>query len=140
LGPIRDLGAHQRLFDLSVIKPKKTFFLNEIDALLCCKEVFEFSSALITTQQLKRLHFFCEFKFFGSFWKLLVGASSTPPKFFWSMKSFENPKVISNMNCFERSFQKKTYTNPISWRNLLINTITNSFVELFGVLHNIEKL
>jgi hypothetical protein len=56
------------------------------------------------------------------------------------MKSLENPKVVSNMNCFERSFPKNTYTNPISQRKLLINTITNSFVELFGALRNTREL
>jgi hypothetical protein len=56
------------------------------------------------------------------------------------MKSFENPKVVSNTEFFERSFQKNTYANLISWRKLLINTIPNNFIELFGALCSTEEL
>jgi hypothetical protein len=56
------------------------------------------------------------------------------------MKSLENPEMVSDVNCFERLFEKNTYSNLISQKKLLINTILNSFVELSGALCSIKEL
>jgi hypothetical protein len=68
-----------------------------------------------------------------------MGADSTPLKFFWFMKSLENPKVVQIWIAL-KDHSKKIHIQTDFSKKATINTITNSLVELFDALRNIEEL
>jgi hypothetical protein len=126
------------LSDISKTRPKETFFINEIDTLTYYKKV-PWALKCIMYNPTTWMTTFSLWVHMP--WFILEALSRhrlSAPSFFgpWNLLKTQRWFQI----WIKRSIQKNTYTNPISWRKLLINRIPNYFIELFGAMCSMEEL